>query len=54
MDEKGHIYDYTQFPRSSVKYFTDGFFGVMPECTDIVVTMQSMNFLLFEGQADEG
>ena len=25
-----------------------------PECTDIVVTIQLMSFLLFEGQADKG
>ena len=50
----GNIYNYTQFPRSSVKYFTDALFGVMPECTDIVETIQLMNFLLFDGQANAG
>ena len=54
VDENGNIYNYTQFPRSSVKYFTDALFGVMPECTDIVETMQLMHFLLFEGQAEAG
>lgn len=54
VDPNGNNYDYTQFPKSSVKYFTDALFGVMPECTEIVDTMQLMNFLLFEGQADAG
>ena len=54
VDENGHIYNYKQFPRSSVKYFTDALFGVMPECKDIVETLQLLNFLLFDGQANEG
>ena len=54
VDENGKTYDYSQFPRSSVKYFTDALFGVMPECTDIVETIQLMNFLLFDGQANAG
>ena len=29
-------------------------FGAMPECKDIVDTMQLMNFLLFDGQANAG
>jgi len=53
-DENGHIFNYEQFPKSSVKYFTDALFGVMPECTDIVDTIQLMNFLLFDGQANAG
>ena len=43
-----------QFSKSSVKYFTDALFGVMPECTDIVDTVQLISFLLFDGQADAG
>lgn len=54
VDENGHIYNYTQFPRSSVKYFTDALFGVMPDCKDIVETLNLLNFLLFDGQANEG
>ena len=54
VDENGHIYNYKQFPRSSVKYFTDALFGVMPECKDIVETLHLLNFLLFDGQANEG
>ena len=42
------------FPRASVKYFTDALFGEMPECTNIVETIQLMNFLLFDGQANAG
>ena len=53
-DKNGHIYDYKQFSRSSVKYFTDALFGIMPQCTDIVDTIQLMSFLLFDGQADAG
>ena len=41
-------------PRSSVKYFTDALFSMMPECNDIVEIIQLMNFLLFEGQANKG
>ena len=37
-----------------MKYFTDALFGVMPECTDIVDTIELMTFLLFDGQADAG
>ena len=54
VDENGHIYNYKQFPRSSIKYFTDALFGVMPECKDIVETLHLLNFLLFDGQANEG
>ena len=54
VDENGHIYNYKQFPRSSVKYFTDALFGIMPECKDIVETLHLLNFLLFDGQANEG
>ena len=54
VDENGHIYNYTQFPRSSVKYFTDALFGIMPDCKDIVETLHLLNFLLFDGQANEG
>lgn len=50
-DENGHIFNYQNIPKSSVKYFTDALFGIMPECKDIVETMQLMNFLLFDGQA---
>ena len=32
----------------------DALFGVMPECTDIVDTIELMSFLLFDGQADAG
>ena len=53
-DENGHIFNYEQFPKSSVKYFTDALFGDMPECTDIVDTLQLLNFLLFDGQANAG
>ena len=53
-DKNGHIYDYKQFSKSSVKYFTDALFGMMPQCTDIVDTIQLMTFLLFDGQADVG
>ena len=53
-DKNGHIFNYKQFSKSSVKYFTDALFGFMPECTDIVDTMQLMNFLLFDGQANAG
>ena len=49
-----NIFDYTQFSRGSVKYYTDALFGVMPECDNIVETMQLMGFLLYEGQADAG
>jgi len=52
--ENGNIYNYKQFPRASIKYFTDALFGIMPECNDIVETMQLMTFLLFEGQANAG
>ena len=52
--ENGNMYNYKQFPKASVKYFTDALFGVMPECNDIVVTMQLMSFLLFDGQANAG
>jgi len=51
-DKNGHIFNYKQFSKSSVKYFTDALFGFMPECTEIVDTMQLMNFLLFDGQAN--
>ena len=40
--------------RSSVEYFTDGLFGEMPECDDIVKTMPLLEFMLFEGQANKG
>ena len=53
-DKNGHIFNYSQFSKSSVKYFTDALFGFMPECTDIGDTMQLMNFLLFGGQANAG
>ena len=53
-DKNGHIFNYKQFSKSSVKYFTDALFGFMPECKDIVDTMQLMNFLLFDGQANAG
>ena len=49
-----NIFHYTQFSRGSVKYYTDALFGVMPECDNIVETMQLMGFLLYEGQADAG
>jgi len=54
VDENGNVFKYEQFPKSSVKYFTDALFGFMPECTDIVETIQLMNFLLFDGQANAG
>ena len=54
VDENGNIFEYEQFPKSIVKYFTDSLFGFMPECTDIVETIQLMNFLLFDGQANAG
>ena len=47
-------FNYKDFPKSSVKYFTDALFGVKPECETIVETIQLMSFLLFEGQADKG
>ena len=52
--ENGNVYNYKQFSKSSVKYFTDALFGIMPECNDIVETIQLMNFLLFDGQANAG
>ena len=52
--ENQNVFNYKQFSRSSVKHFTDALFGVMPECNDIVETLQLMSFLLFEGQADQG
>ena len=54
LDENGYMYDYTQFPRSSVKYFTDALFGIMPECNNIPETLHLLNFLLFDGQANKG
>ena len=56
---KSHLYqalflETKPFPRSSVKYFTDALFGMMPECNDIVEMIQLMNFLLFEGQTNKG
>ena len=54
IDKNGHIFNYNQFPRASVKLFTDALFGDMPQCNDIVETMQLMNFLLFDGQANKG
>merc|ERR1711990_451156 len=53
-EKDGYIYDYKQFAKSSVKYFTDALFGVMPECTDIVGAIELTSFLLFDGQADAG
>ena len=50
----GNIYDYKQFSKSSLKCFTDALFGEMPECTEIVDTIELMSFLLFDGQADAG
>ena len=52
--ENGNIFNYKQFPRSTVKYFTDALFGVLPECDNIVETMQLMHFILYDGQADAG
>ena len=52
--KNGNIFTYNQFPRASVKLFTDALFGDMPKCNDIVETMQLMNFLLFDGQANKG
>ena len=53
-DENGHIFNYQGIPKSSVKYFTDALFGIMPECKEIVETLHLLNFLLFDGQANEG
>ena len=52
--ENGNIFNYEAFPKSSVKYFTDALFGIMPKCDNIIQTIQLMNFLLFEGQATVG
>ena len=53
LDENGYMYNYKQFPRSSVKYFTDVLFGIMPKCKN-TETLHLLNFLLFDGQANEG
>ena len=50
----GNMFDYKQFSRSSVKYFTDALFGEMPDCYNVAEIMQLMNFLLFDGQANAG
>ena len=51
---EGNIFNYMEFPKSTVQYFTDALFGVFPECKNIVDTIQLMNFVLFDGQANVG